>query len=95
MMSFPVRRGLNIAVSICLPFVVQALWLMFNEQFHPSLPPYAAYVFLVSAALGFVCLAFEFRLYSIPLALVYFPAMFYLLIGFSFAFVGWVYHDWP
>ncbi len=67
---------------------------MIYEQFRPSLPgSVAGYAFLVSAALGFVWLAFEFRLYSIPLALLYFPAMSYLLIGFSFAFVGWVYHD--
>jgi hypothetical protein len=95
MMSWPIRRGLNTLAALCIPFFVQALWLVINEQFHPRVPEsLAGYHFLVSAALGFLWVAFEYRLYSIPIALVYFPVMYYLLIGFSFAFVGWAYHDW-
>jgi hypothetical protein len=87
---------MNLLASVIVPFVLQALWLVAYRTFELRPPEVIeTYAFLAAALVGFVFLAREFRLYSLLMALVYFPAMAYALIWFSFVFVGGVYHDWP
>jgi hypothetical protein len=74
------------------PFALQAIWLLMSRLF-----PAAEFLGLILpvtfVAIGFVFVAFEFRWRALFIGLVYFPAMFYLLIGFSIVFAGVVLHD--
>jgi hypothetical protein len=90
------RSALNVLASLIVPFIVQAGWIVFERTFRPELPSViATYSFLLGAVVGFVWLIYEFRIYSLLIAVIYFPLMSFLLFGFSLDFVGNVYGTWP
>lgn len=49
--------------------------------------------FNLCAAAGFVFLVREFRFYALPLAVVYFPLMYLVMLGFALFFAGLVYGE--
>ena len=89
------RRAVNLLAALLVPFVLQAVFLVVQRTLQLVPADVADFSLYLSEIIGFLFLAFEFRWYSVPMGLAYFPAMTFLLIGFSLDFVGHVYHDWP
>lgn len=96
MTSPRLRRSINILASLILPFALQVMWVVVYRELRPFVPEVTEFVTLLfSVAVGFGFLAYELRIYSIIVAIAYFPAMSIALIGFSLDVNGWIYHDWP
>ena len=86
------KRTHSLIAALLVPLLVQTMFLVLSKSFHQQvfggeIAP------LIPCVLGFVFLAREYRWYSLIGALVYFPAMYFLLFGFSLSFAGMVYGD--
>jgi len=78
------------------PLVIQAFAVVAFHEWWPTAPDVAGLVSLgFSTTVGFAFLAYEFGIYSLIIAIPYFPVMAMVLVGFSLGVVGWVYHDYP
>ncbi len=83
------------SASVVVPFAIQAMLVVIDREFHPSVPDVAGLISVgFSSAVGFAFLAYELGIYSLIIALGYFPVMMILLVGFSLDVVGWIYHDY-
>ena len=90
-----IRRTVNVTASLVAPFAMQAILVVINRELRPPVPDIAGLISVgSSAAVGFAFLAYEFGIYSLIIALAYFPVMAIVLIGFSLDVVGWIYHDY-
>ena len=83
------------SASVVVPFAIQAMLVVIDREFHPPVPDVAGLISVgFSSAVGFAFLAYELGIYSLIIALGYFPVMMILLVGFSLDVVGWIYHDY-
>jgi hypothetical protein len=88
-MKLSTRRILSILASILVAFVVQIMLIVLYEEQHPAwlgalVSALGLYVPVFSSAVGFLFLVREFRFYAIPIALLYFTAMYWVLLYGSY-----------
>jgi hypothetical protein len=85
----------SIAASVICPFIVQAV-LVTLEHYWRDVVPWSGNgsSLVVSSLVGFAFLVWAFRIYSLLLAPVYFPILYYALIGFSLGLAGAAFDNW-
>jgi hypothetical protein len=86
--------AVGVVGALVAPVIAQMLWIICFRHLSVSSELLGLVAIGVSAFIGFACLAYGFGIYSLVLGVVYLPVMFYLLVGFSLDFVGWMYHDY-
>jgi hypothetical protein len=84
--------------AVFAPFVIQAILLIGARKIEAATVAPSAVIgtidyasLVVSTVIGFVFLWQWLRLYSLAIAVIYFPAMYYLLVSFSFAVIFQLY----
>jgi hypothetical protein len=88
-----VRRGLNIFASLVVPLIPPVLAVVLLHSFNMVLPETPMlFIYAIGVIAGFSFLVCEFGIWSLAIALVYCPAMFYLIIGIGLFIAGAVYH---
>ncbi len=91
-------KAQSVAASLIVPFLVQAAIIVPAQKLNLwlsgilSIANFA--VFGISSGAGFVFIIRRFRSSAIAIALVYFPAIIYLLVYFSLTLIGRVFGDW-
>ncbi len=87
-MTMSRRRIVSIVLSVILPPVVAVILVIVNEELHPWGPGgLGMWAMPLSVVAGFLFLAREFRIYALPIALVYFPAMWWITVLVSVSIV--------
>src|SRR5665213_1394628 len=89
------RALLNIVASIVVPLVLNgAIVISRYESRIVQSQGEALALAALTLLVGFAFLIFEFRMYAALIAIVYFPAMGFLLIELEFVISGRLYHNY-
>ena len=86
-------RVINFAGAVLVPMLIEVVLLILFKEFPSMAWARSPASLFISSSAGFVFLIREYRLWSLVVALAYFPAMTFFLFWFGLMFVGLVYGD--